>query len=109
MKKSQAELSAVFAGADIAGRKAAFSLADGGGEDYADMRFVLIPDGTSPEAKFSKKHYGAGGAETPHYAASMPVAGYGKGGNDRYAMAFAEVLRSAGIEAKATDWADTDD
>ena len=69
----------------------------------------MIPDGTSPAAKFAKEHYGAGGAESIFYSTTIPVTGWGKAGNERYAEAFASVLRSAGIEAKATDWQDTDD
>jgi hypothetical protein len=115
MKKrelSVGELSAAFAEAAVAGAKKALSNTSGvmrNCEGFSDKRFVLIPDGTSPAAKFAKEHYGAGGAETPHYAASIPVTGSGKVGNELYAEAFASVLRSWGIEAKATDWADTDD
>ena len=120
---SPAELSSLFYRAAEAGADAAFS---GMGPHhhygptprgwtrtqhsaFSDRRFVLIPDGTSPEAKFAKKHYGAGGAETPAYSTSIPVTGWGKVGNELFARAFAEVLIGTGIAAMATDWADTDD
>ena len=107
---SVGELSSLFYRAAEAGARAAFSERGWTQHSaFSDRRFVLIPDGTSPEAKFAKKHYGAGGAETPHYSTTIPVTGWGKAGNERYAEAFASVLRSWGIEAKATDWADTDD
>ena len=107
---SVGELSSLFYRAAEAGARAAFSERGWTQHSaFSDMRFVLIPDGTSPEAKFAKKHYGAGGAETPHYSTSIPVTGWGKVGNELFARAFAEVLIGTGIAAMATDWADTDD
>ena len=111
---SVGELSAAFslsseAGAEAASAQGAKVNFEPGGDSFSSWWFVMIPDGTSPEAKFAKEHYGAGGAETPHYSTTIPVNGWGKAGNKRYAEEFASGLRSCGIEAKATDWQDTDD
>ena len=72
-------------------------------------KYLVKSGATGAAAKFAKEHYGAGGVESIFYSTTIPVTGWGKAGNERYAEAFASVLRSAGIEAKATDWQDTDD